>query len=190
MGHAWVPMDDEHTVTWTMTWSRSGPLSDEIRERLGAGEYIHAGRHQFLPATKAAEGAYRPIGRRENDWLIDRVAARSERFMGVPWFWLQDQAVQESMGPIFDRTKERLGSSDAGIIRVRRRWLQDVRALQAGEMPASALHPESFNVYGTEIVLPQDVEWVEGARSRIWPDGGGSEAVLSPAAGSAQDGGY
>ena len=133
MGHAWVPMDDEHTVTWTMTWSRSAPISDEARGRLAEGEYIHAGKAQFLPSTTAPEGAWRPVGRRENDWLLDREAARSERFMGVPWFWLQDQAVQESMGSIFYCSKERLGSSDAGIIRVRHRWLKDVRALQAGE---------------------------------------------------------
>jgi phthalate 4,5-dioxygenase oxygenase subunit len=191
MGHAWVPMDDEHTVSWSMTWSRSGPISDEVRDRLGVGQYIHAGQSQFLPRTTAPEGAWRPIGRRENDWLLDRDAARTERFMGVPFFWLQDQAVQESMGPIFDRSKERLGSSDAGIIRVRRRWLKDVRALQDGEQPISAQRPDSYHVYGTEVVLPQDVDWVEGARSKIWPEEAKGEGVLAgTAAGPSQDGGY
>ena len=99
--------------------------------------------------------------------------------------------MQESMGRVFDRTKEHLGTSDAGIIRVRRRWLKDIRALQAGEPPASALHPESFHVYGTEVVLPQDADWIEGARSKIWPEADMPAEVLSPsAAGAAQDGGY
>jgi phthalate 4,5-dioxygenase len=49
---------------------------------------------------------------------------------------LQDAAVHESMGAIVDRTREQLGSSDAMIMRVRRRLLAAATALrQRGETP-------------------------------------------------------
>ena len=168
-GHAWVPMDDHHTVTWTMTWYPDHPMHASERESLHTGLYIHAGPNDLLPPTTDAEGAWRPVGRRENDWLMDREAAKSERFMGVPGFWLQDQAVQESMGPICDRTQERLGSADAGIIRVRKYWKRAVQAKEAGLPIPSLEHPEAYHIYGADIALPKDVEWHEGAREHLWP---------------------
>lgn len=168
-GHAWVPIDDEHTVTWTMTWHPGRPLTADERTSLLSGQWIHAGSHDLLPRTTGHEGAWRPVGSRRNDWLIDREAARTERFMGVPGFWLQDQAVQESMGPIFDRTKEHLGTSDAGIIRVRRYWLQAVKALAAERELPWRERPQSYHVYGADVSLPREVSWIDGAAPHIWP---------------------
>jgi phthalate 4,5-dioxygenase oxygenase subunit len=37
------------------------------------------------------------------------------------------------MGPVVDRTQEHLGTSDVAIIRMRRRMLEAVRRLEAGE---------------------------------------------------------
>jgi hypothetical protein len=44
-------------------------------------------------------------------------------FTGIPGIHTQDQAITESMGTIYDRTQEHLGSSDAMVIRVRRRLM-------------------------------------------------------------------
>jgi len=168
-GHAWVPMDDERTVTWTMTWHPDRPLEDDERANLQTGQWIHAGPGDLLPPTTAPEGRWRPVGQASNDWLIDREAARRERYMGVPGFWLQDQAVQESMGRIYDRTKEHLGTADTGIIRVRRYWKQSVKSSQAGATLPSLENPESYQVYGADVSLPRDVEWSVGAADLLRP---------------------
>ena len=42
---------------------------------------------------------------------------------------MQDASLQESMGPVVDRTKENLVSTDNGIIMARHRLLRAVKAL-------------------------------------------------------------
>jgi hypothetical protein len=100
---------------------------------------------------------------------MEREKARTQRFMGVPGFWLQDQAVQESMGPIYDRSQERLGTADTGIIQVRRHWMKSIQAVLDGEELPSPTRPDSYNVYGANLTLPRDLHWSEGAHDRIWP---------------------
>ena len=48
---------------------------------------------------------------------------------------MQDASLQESMGPIVDRTKENLVSTDNGIIMARHRLLRAAKALEKGETP-------------------------------------------------------
>jgi hypothetical protein len=79
---------------------------------------------------------------------------------------MQDQAMQESMGPIYDRTKEHLGASDTAIIQVRRRWLRAARALrEQGVTPAGVDCPEAYRVRSAGVILPRDTaDWAEAAR--------------------------
>src|SRR5207248_3152638 len=79
-----------------------------------------------------------------NDYLIDRQAQRSmHSFTGIPGIRQQDMAVTESMGPIYDRESEHLGTTDALIIRTRRRMIAATRALEEqGRVPPGADTPE------------------------------------------------
>jgi hypothetical protein len=54
-------------------------------------------------------------------------ADRPNDFTGIAGVSRQDQAVTNGIGAIYDRSKEHLGSSDAMIMRVRRRLLNVVR---------------------------------------------------------------
>ena len=49
--------------------------------------------------------------------MSDYELQRTTKFSGIPEFWAQDAACQESMGTIYDRTQEHLGTSDLGVIR-------------------------------------------------------------------------
>ena len=49
-----------------------------------------------------------------NDYLLDREIQRTTSYTGIWSVNDQDRSVQESMGPIYDRRKEHLGSSDLG----------------------------------------------------------------------------
>ena len=67
---------------------------------------------------------------------------------------MQDSAIQESMGPIADRTKEHLGVSDTAIIQIRKILLQSLKDMVAGKEPPG-LNPESYRVRSTRFALPR-----------------------------------
>ena len=76
-------------------------------------------------------GTYRPLQNKDNDYLMDRAAQkRGDTYSGVKGIAMQDASLQESMGPIVDRTKERLVSTDSGIIMARRKLWRAVEALR------------------------------------------------------------
>ena len=83
---------------------------------------------------------------------------------GIHGFAAQDQALQESMGPIVDRTRERLGTSDTAIIAMRRLLLQEIRDLQDAREPFTAQHGDVYWVRSASLLLKRDVEFDEGAR--------------------------
>ena len=86
------------------------------------GKGIHV---QYVPGT------FRPLANKDNDYLIDRAAQKAgSTFSGVEGIAMQDASLQESMGPIVDRTKENLVSTDNGIIMARHRLLRAAKALR------------------------------------------------------------
>src|SRR5246127_2490872 len=111
--HAWVPIDDETCFTWTFTYHPTRPLSDMELDVMRGGGGIHVA---LIPGT------FRPVINKDNDYMIDRDAQKAGRTAsGVKGIAMQDAAVQESMGPIQDRTKENLVSTDNAIIMARHR---------------------------------------------------------------------
>jgi hypothetical protein len=69
------------------------------------------------------------------------------------------------MGPIYDRSQEHLGSSDAMIIRVRRRLLNVVTAFaDAGAPPPGVDDPAAYRVRSGSVLLGKDVDWLEATR--------------------------
>ena len=74
---------------------------------------------------------------------------------------MQDQAVTESMGPIYDRTEEHLGSSDQMVIRTRKRLIDAARALrERGLVPPGVDRPEIYGVRSGGVVLPRGADWL------------------------------
>ncbi len=70
-------------------------------------------------------GTFRPAANKDNDYLMDRAAQSAAKpISGVEGIAMQDASLQESMGPIVDRTKENLVSTDNGIIMARHRLLR------------------------------------------------------------------
>jgi nitrite reductase/ring-hydroxylating ferredoxin subunit len=164
----WVPIDDENTMRWSCTWHPTREITDEEIAAFRSGNGIHSGPQQLLPPTSAAGGAWRPIPSMANDFLMDRAVQRTVQFSGIPYTWNQDAAMQESMGPIIDRTKEHLGSSDAGVIQARRRLLNAAKALETeGVAPPGSVDPSVFSVRPAAVVLPAETFWVEGAKAHL-----------------------
>jgi phenylpropionate dioxygenase-like ring-hydroxylating dioxygenase large terminal subunit len=153
-GHCWVPRDDETCWVWTISWNPEAPLSEEDWKAIREETFVHTG---VDPVT------FRPLRNRDNDYGIDRREQRKSSMTGIHGFAAQDQAMQESMGPVVDRTRERLGTSDTAIIAMRRLLLEEIRALQQNREPFAAHHGGVYWVRSASMVLKRDVPFDEGA---------------------------
>jgi phthalate 4,5-dioxygenase oxygenase subunit len=74
---------------------------------------------------------------------------------------MQDAAVQTTADEIMDRSIEHLGTSDAMVIRVRRRLLAAVRNYtENGVTPPGVNEPDGYRVRAGGIELPEGEDWV------------------------------
>jgi len=148
---AWVPIDDEHTHQIGFS-------------RMVAG--LNRGRRgDMLPRTSSPYGRFHWAANADNDYQIDRELQRSNQgpdgYTGIKGVLMQDQAVTESMGPIYDRSQEHLASADAMIIRTRRRLLDAALAVAQGGQPAPCVDtPEAWLQRSGGVVLPRDADFV------------------------------
>jgi phthalate 4,5-dioxygenase oxygenase subunit len=162
--HVWIPMDDHQLVNWCVSWHPSRALTPEEIAEFEAGSSIHV--MDYAPATNDAYGDIRPAASRPNDYLADWEAQRTRKFFGVPGVGAQDKAITESQAA-YDRTLERLGRADLGIIRVRKRLLDAAQALRVERVPPPGLDAASYRVRPAAVLLAKDVPWVEGAQARL-----------------------
>ena len=152
---AMVPIDDENTMFYYIKWSYDGPISAEERENHHKWSGIHVG------TDVIDDIAFEKVKSRRNDWLQDRQAMRTGKsFTGITGVNIQDFAVEESMGPIYDRTKEHLGTADAAVIRMRRRLIDAARGLAGGEKAIGLENPVPWGALrAEEATLPVERDW-------------------------------
>jgi phenylpropionate dioxygenase-like ring-hydroxylating dioxygenase large terminal subunit len=163
--HIWVPMDDTHVVNWMVTWHTERALTAEEIAFHQSGRGAHV--CDYAPPTSEPYGDIRTAAGRDNDYFMDWEVHRTRMFCGIPGFGVQDQAIQESQGPIVDRMQERLGTSDTAIIQVRKRLLGAARELREHGAPPPALEAAPYRVRSASALLPAGADWVEGARAAI-----------------------
>ncbi len=163
-GHFWVPMDDEHCMVWNWFYSFGDePLTDEDRLERGSGN----------GPEHVDQTTFRGRGNRQNNWLIDRQVQKTETFSGIDGINAQDRAVQESMGPIVDRSKEYLGPADRAIIVTRRLLLQAIKTVGEGGDPPG-VGTSYYQARAVERILPKHVPWREALLPEMYP---GAEPV-------------
>jgi len=150
LARAWVAIDDTRTLMFTMT--RKGVSGNAF----GIGS-------PFLPTGSDWYGRFRLAINASNDYAIDRAKQRSNQiYCGIPGGIIQDQAITESMGPLYDRSAEHLATSDVMIIRVRRALLAAARGFaETGRTPPGANSPAVYRVRTGGIILPKSANWVE-----------------------------
>ena len=115
--HVWIPIDDDHLVNWCISYHPTRALTRDELAEFRAGSSIHV--MDYASPTSQAYGDIHPTQSRSNDYLADWEAQRMRKFFGVPGVGSQDKAVTESQGS-YDRSLERLGRADMGIICVRK----------------------------------------------------------------------
>jgi len=127
--HSHVPVDDEHAMRFNIFFRRNRPVNQEEKQLEGGIGADHV-----------------KVRNIRNDYLQDREEQRRETFTGMgKQFLIHDSCATESMGPIYDRSKEHLGASDITVIAVRKFLLQSVRALDAGREPPHIIRTPEQN---------------------------------------------
>ena len=112
--------------------------------------------HNFVPA----------IGGRDARWGQDRALIKAGHFSGFDRSLIEeDVVIQVSMGPIVDRSKENLSSSDVAVVQARRMLLEALEAVNGGALPpGSALADKPVRVANPlDTVLEQGASWNFGA---------------------------
>ena len=146
--HTYVPADDTHCWRYDIGFHRGRVVrSDEVHRRT-----------QINPD-------YTKVRNARNNYLQDRHKQKTSSFTGIDDFLNHDGCATESMGAIFDRTKEHLGVSDKAVIAVRRFLLATAEELQAGKEPPHLIYDAQRNWFPHidcfAHLLPGDVAWRE-----------------------------
>ena len=147
-GHFFIPRDDENCWTWSFDYHANKPLTEDQVEAMRQGKGIH---------TLVDPKTFRPLANKDNDYLIDRTLQKAGRtYGGVEGFAMQDASIQESMGPIVDRSKENLVGTDKGIVMARRRLMRAAKALQEHRTAPPGVDPAHQRVRSASVVLRPD----------------------------------
>jgi phthalate 4,5-dioxygenase oxygenase subunit len=164
-GHAWVPIDDEHTLCIMFSYHPAQPFYEKTRSLFKAGHNgRETGHHSEAAYEKRAVTqpyhTYWSNFNRANAYGFSQ-ELQAKYNAGLPGLWLQDAACQSGVMPIYDRTKENLGTSDSGVARTRRVLLEAAQKLAAQEIrPVSTQDPDKFLVRAISITIPAGGDWM------------------------------
>ena len=158
-GHFWVPMDDENCWTWNYDFHPARPLSERELKAMHEGASIH---------TKQDPKTFRPLANKDNDYLMDREGQKSGKtYSGIEGFAMQDASLQESMGPIVDRSLENLTGTDLGIVLARRQLIQAATQLAEKGTPPPGIEPSTHRVRSASVILRPDQPFTKAAREAL-----------------------
>jgi phthalate 4,5-dioxygenase oxygenase subunit len=147
-----VPMDDTHTMFYFIAWGE------------GDGVPAPAEWRAFCGATPGVDldMNWRKQRTRENNFLQDREAMKEgTSFTGIRGIPMQDMSMWETMGPIADRSRERLGASDLAIVEFRRIMVGAIKAFEGGA-PAIGTTERKIafaKLRSFEGIVPKATDW-------------------------------
>ncbi|MEQ8349286.1 MAG: Rieske 2Fe-2S domain-containing protein [Sneathiellaceae bacterium] len=145
----WVPMDDTHCWVICATYRPDKALTEDDLEKFTTGKFAH---RRVLPGTTI------PMERKENDYGLDRKAQKTVSYTGIPGVRAQDAMVTETAGPIADRSKEHLGTSDTAIIAARKVMIEAAKGFRDGKVPEAAKGGDLYAVRSWSSILPASVK--------------------------------
>jgi len=160
-GHLWVPIDDEHTATYNFMYSDNPaiPLTqrfiDESETEIGRG-----------PDQLDPQRPFHLKAQMSNDFYIDR-ELQKRTMTGIPGINTQDIALQTAMGPVVDRSREHLGTTDRAVIVLRRLLLEATDAVAAGNTPRGT-DPSTYRAVraGNHIIEPGQ-DWHDALKAEL-----------------------
>ena len=156
-GHFWVPIDDENCWTWSYDYHPERQLTADERQACLDGKGVHS---ENIPGT------FRSVQNKDNDYLMDRDAQkRGDTYSGIAGFAMQDGSLQESMGPIIDRSRENLVGTDYGIVMTRNRLRKAANDLRdKGVMPPGR-DSDHHKIRSIAVVLDPELNYAEACKN-------------------------
>ncbi len=149
-----VPIDDTHTAFHFIAWGDAATTPDTESWRKFLGTQIG------LDVDKS----FRKFRTRENNyWQDRRIMQLGTSFTGIKGIPNQDIAMWETMGPIADRTHDRLGASDLAIVEFRRQMLQAAKTMQQGGPAIGTEEPRipHYKLKSFQGVVTKETDWRE-----------------------------
>ena len=169
-GHFWVPINDEYCWTWSYDYHPNRPLTAEERQACLDGKGVH---------TENIPGTFRPVQNKDNDYLIDREAQkRGETYSGVFGFGMQDASLQESMGPIVDRSRENLVQCDYGIAMTRNRLRKAATDFRDKGIMPPGRDPQHMKVRSIAVKLNPELKYAEACQDEMIAEEGKLRATV------------
>lgn len=136
-----VPVDDTHTLIYFVHFIPGG----------GAGAEEEEPEVLYLPPFKDPPERLHPFTRFRTDLVL-----------------AQDHMVWETQGPIADRTRERLATSDRGVVMLREIMMQEIDKVRQGLDPIGVIREPAQDV----MIDTKLAESLEEMKSRGQPAGG------------------
>jgi phthalate 4,5-dioxygenase oxygenase subunit len=162
MGILMVPIDDHSFWRYNVALrvpdqARQMVMNDDTQGRSGRARSPF---NQGRTATNDFGGIRERHYVAENDYQIDREFQKNVAFAGIRDFVSQDLAVTESMGPVYDRSHEHLGTTDRAVIRMRRQLLKAAQDLANGIEPPAIDHTLPYrSIRSAEKILAPGEDW-------------------------------
>ena len=144
-----VPIDDTHTMFHFIAWT---PSDDGAVDREDWRKFCHA------QVGIDVDAQWRHVRTLDNRYRQDREAMKTGNFTGIPGIPNQDIAMWETMGPIADRTHDRLGASDLAIVEFRKLMVDAVTRFRDGSAPLG-LGVQRSQLRAFEGVVAKGTDW-------------------------------
>ena len=144
------PTDDTHTAFYFIAWSETKGIDQEAWRKFNMAR----------PGIDL-DANFNNLRTRENNYLQDRNAMKLGSSTGISGIPNQDIAMWVTMGPIADRTRERVGASDLAIVEFRRLMVEAGRQMQAGgpALGATTPHIPHATISSYEGIVPKGTDW-------------------------------
>ena len=146
------------------------PINDRLTWRYDMGYLDRPVQSGDVYRTSHIGPDYRKLENMSNGYKQDREKMKTGNFSGIDAVFIQDACVTETMdySGVFDRTKERLGISDVGIINVRDYLVRAAVAHDDGAEPPHIVTDPADNDM-THIDTVQDVFPASESWHDHWP---------------------
>jgi 5,5'-dehydrodivanillate O-demethylase oxygenase subunit len=145
-GSIWLrtPIDDTHTLQWTLNFRAAEDGQDVDQEEIPI---------KYLDPIKRPADAQHPVARFD---------------LQVPWGQplAQDVVMWETQGPVSDREHERLATSDKGIVMLRELMLDEIAKVERGEDPMGVVRDPNVPMIDTNLIESITMEYPAGTHTR------------------------
>lgn len=144
------PSDDTNTAFYFIAWSEGAGINQEAWRKFNTAQ-----------VGIDIDENYNNFRTYENNYGQDRQAMKLGDFTGIDGIPNQDIAMWVTMGPIADRTRERLGASDRAVVEFRNLMVDAAKTMRDGGPVLGRTEPHipHARISSYEGVMPKSSDW-------------------------------